>query len=369
MRAPFFSSGFSWFAKTTLLFVVACVVTWLALPAPIDSNAWIPTPAAALEGALAINNALATAVPVAASLDAPEHAFLDGERVLTATATGDIVAIDRRSGAVTVLGNVGTHAFGLARSRLPGTENVLYVAAGERGLLAFDEHTKQTRVVLTEADGLPCKMINAVSVDGQGRVYMTDSSTSWSFDRYTEDVLEQKPTGRALQWDPSTNTTSVLLRGKSFANGIALSPDDTSLFVVETGRYTIWRVYLTGDKRNTAETLIHNLPGFPDNITVSPRGTLWVAVPGVRRRLLDAIHPRPLLKDLTAKMPAWLRPKMPTESMAIELSVPASGEGVPLRSLQNWQSATMVGPSVALEVDGFLWLGHFQTPGLDRVPL
>jgi sugar lactone lactonase YvrE len=358
-----------WLAKTSSLFGVACVVTWLGLPAPLQSNAWIPTPPAALEGALAINNALAAATPVAAGIDAPEHAFLDGERVLTGSSNGDIVAVDRQSGATAVLGNVGGKAFGLARSRLPGTEQILYVAGGDRGLLAFDEQTKTTRVALAEADSLRCKMVNAVAVDASGRVYLTDSSTTWSFDRYTEDVLEQKPTGRVIQWDPTTDTTSILLRGKSFANGIALSPDESVLFVVETGRYTIWRVYLAGDKRNTADTLIHNLPGFPDNITVSPRGTLWVAIPGVRRRLLDIIHPRPLLKDLTAKMPVWLRPKMPTESMAIELSLPISGEGVPLRSLQNWTSKTTVGPSVALEVDGTLWLGHFQTPGLDRVTL
>ena len=56
------------------------------------------------------------------------------------------------------------------------------------------------------------------------------------------DILEQAATGRVLAYDPATGLTRIVAHGFSFANGIALSADEQTLFVSETGRYRIWKI-------------------------------------------------------------------------------------------------------------------------------
>ena len=53
---------------------------------------------------------------------------------------------------------------------------------------------------------------------------------------------EQSATGRILEYDPATRQARVVVRGLSFANGVALSPDERHLYVAETGRYRVWKV-------------------------------------------------------------------------------------------------------------------------------
>ena len=45
-----------------------------------------------------------------------------------------------------------------------------------------------------------------------------------------------------MVYDPQSRQTTVVLKGLSFANGLARSEDGTSLFVAETGKYRIWKV-------------------------------------------------------------------------------------------------------------------------------
>ena len=46
---------------------------------------------------------------------------------------------------------------------------------------------------------------------------------------------------RLFKHDPATNTTSVLLSGINFANGLALNARETALLVSETARFRVRR--------------------------------------------------------------------------------------------------------------------------------
>lgn len=48
------------------------------------------------------------------------------------------------------------------------------------------------------------------------------------------DVLEAKPYGQLLKYDPSTKETSLVLDNLAFANGVALSRNEDYLVVCET---------------------------------------------------------------------------------------------------------------------------------------
>ena len=55
------------------------------------------------------------------------------------------------------------------------------------------------------------------------------------------DLMEHTRNGRLLVYDPETGRATTLLDGLSFANGVAVSPDQSFVLVNETGEYRVIR--------------------------------------------------------------------------------------------------------------------------------
>lgn len=85
-----------------------------------------------------------------------------------------------------------------------------------------------------EAEGLKFKLTDGVSVTKDGMIYFTDASYKYAFEEHLYDLLESRPYGRLLSFDPNTRQTKVLLRDLYFPNGVAVSPDQNSLIFCET---------------------------------------------------------------------------------------------------------------------------------------
>lgn len=67
-----------------------------------------------------------------------------------------------------------------------------------------------------------------------GSLYFSIASTKFGLHDWYFDVLEAKPHGQLLKYDPALNETSIVLDGLCFANGVALSVDQDYLVVCET---------------------------------------------------------------------------------------------------------------------------------------
>ena len=83
-------------------------------------------------------------------------------------------------------------------------------------------------------------------------------------------------TGRLLKYDPRTKEVTVLLRGLSFSNGVALSKDKDFVLVTETTIAKVTRYWLQGQKSQLSDTFTQ-LVGCPDNIQRNIHGEFWVA--------------------------------------------------------------------------------------------
>jgi sugar lactone lactonase YvrE len=97
--------------------------------------------------------------------------------------------------------------------------------------------------------GDPIRYANAIVVARTGKIYFTDASGRFApalwggtFEAAVLDIMEQAATGRLLEYDPASMTTRVVAKGLSFANGVALSRDERTLFVAETGRSRVWKI-------------------------------------------------------------------------------------------------------------------------------
>jgi sugar lactone lactonase YvrE len=128
------------------------------------------------------------------------------------------------------------------------------------------------------------------------------------------DILEQAATGRVLEYDPASRTTRVVAKGLSFANGLALSRDERTLFVAETGRSRVWKIDAAasnldvGQPSPQAAVLLDNLPGYPDNLMRGLDGRIWLGFTGPRSPKVDAMADKPFLREVTLRLPRVLWP-------------------------------------------------------------
>lgn len=292
--------------------ILAGILVALLLPAflltitsPVSSEAWDPPPAPALTGVLKPNDRLLQADLLGkGKITGPEDVDVDAEgRVYGGLADGRIVRV-LADGTVEDFVNTGGRPLGL---EFDDTGN-LVVADAFRGLLSIAPDGTTT-VLTMEANGVPFGFTDDVDIAANGIIYFSDASSKWRQTQYEEDLLESRAYGRLLSYDPQTKQTRVLLDGLHFANGVALSAAEDFVLVNETWRYRVMRYWLGGERAGQSDVFIDNLPGFPDGISGNRQGTFWLALPAPRNAMLDAIHPFPRLKELSAALPAALRPR------------------------------------------------------------
>ncbi|KAL9229398.1 hypothetical protein vseg_004867 [Gypsophila vaccaria] len=153
----------------------------------------------------------------------------------------------------------------------------LIVADAYQGLLRISLGG-EIEVLTAEAEGVKFGLTDGVDVLTDGTIYFTDASYKYQFHEYLHDILECRPYGRLLSFNPNTNETKVLLRDLYFPNGVAISPDQSSLVFCETPLKRCRRYWLEGSKKGSVEAFIDNLPGFPDNIHSDGQSNYWIGI-------------------------------------------------------------------------------------------
>jgi sugar lactone lactonase YvrE len=297
-------------AVLVLAAIAALAGVFLLWPSPIQSVAVVTPPALELTGALAPNTALRSARFFGeAELSGAEDVAVDAAgRLYTGTADGQIVRItlNPQGYKLDTVARTGGRPLGLRFD----AQDRLFVADADRGLLEIGPKGGVT-VLAQEAAGLPIRLANELDIASDGTIYFTDSSLRFPLEQYLYDLLEGRPHGRFLAWDPRTRKATVLRDGLCFANGVTLAAGGEFALVSETYRHRIWRYWLKGEKAGTFEVFAEHLPGFPDNLSRDEQGRFWAALFTVRNPMLDRLHPRPFLKDQMAKLPRlfWPKPK------------------------------------------------------------
>jgi len=305
----------AWTVVVVLLVGAAYLSLW---PVPIKAVSWSAPAAPGYSAAHAINNKLAGLNLIQLGTEAgPEHVVLarDG-KLYAAMASGNIVRMNPDGSAQEVFVHTGGRVLGFdfdAAGRLIAADAV-------KGLLAVGPDRKVT-VLTDKVGGDPIRYADAVVVAGNGKIYFSDASgrfapAQWggTFEAAVLDILEQACTGRILEYDPATDVTRVVAKGLSFANGVALSRDEQTLFVAETGKYRVWKISIAasdlgvGQGSPQATVLFDNLPGYPDNLMRGQDGRIWLGFSGPRSPDVDAMAGKPFLRELTLRLPRALWP-------------------------------------------------------------
>lgn len=293
----------------------------------------------------------------------PEDVVLGADgAVYTGIETGQILRIDLETDEVTTVLDTGGRPLGLHA----GDDGSLLICDADRGLLRWPGPGRPLEILVDTVDGRPLGFAsNVVSDPDDGTIYFTASSSRWPLDRWLTDLAEHSGTGRLFRLSPD-GTVDTLLDGLQFANGVAFTPDRSALIVAETAAYRLVRYPLRGSDSGTADTLVDNLPGFPDNIALGSDGLIWVTLASPRNPVLDNLLPLPgILRRILWALPERLLPA--PERTAWVLGVSPDGTIVHDIQRDGTDYAMVTG---VVESDGTLVLGslHEQAVAVTCVP-
>lgn len=329
-----------------------------AWPIDVDPAPMELPPGPGFTGEFARNDRLSSVRRLADGLlDGPEDVLLDAEgRLLTGLADGRVARFRVGEALIETLTRTGGRPLGLAFA----PDGALWIADAQRGLLRLFEG--QLRLMSASQGGRPFRFTDELAISAEGVVYFTDASHRFGPERYRDDFLEHRPNGRLLSFDPATGETRLVLGGLYFPNGVALSPDGAALYLAESGKARILRVPL-GVEDPSPTPLVENLPGYPDNLSVSAEGVIWAALFAPRHAQAEALMKNPAWTRAILRLPAALRPR--PARVGVVLGIAPSGEI--LHNLQDPAGRYAPVTSV-IEEDGQLYLGSLTERAVGTLP-
>ncbi len=157
----------------------------------------------------------------------------------------------------------------------------------------------------------------------------------------------------------------MVLDGLAFANGVALSADESYVAVAETGARTVVRWWLSGPKAGTRDFLVADLPGYPDNISRGSDGLIWVSIASPVDPLVERLQRGPLaVRKLVTRIPERLQPA-PKHTVRAQ-AYDDAGTLVHDLDLQTTAYHMVTG---VREHEGRVWLGSLHEPAVAVVDL
>jgi sugar lactone lactonase YvrE len=266
-------------------------------------------------------------------------------------------APDAHAGATPeLLADTGGRPLGIEVDPRDGS---LIVCDAYRGLLRLGSDGTIADLTHT-AGGTRIMVCNNAAVSAGGVVYFTDSSHRFPVSHWRRDLLEHRPNGRVLAYDPVSGRTDVVADGFYFPNGVALTPSEDALLVCETVAHRLLRLSLPGGE----VTVLCDLPAYPDNMAPVGDGTYWIALASPRVAIAEKLLPHPMLRRIAAVLPQRLQP----QPLPYTIAALVDGDGTLLRALHGPAGRYVMATGVRQHGDT-LWLGSLTEGGIARVSL
>ena len=331
-------------------------------------------PAAALpSGSALADNRLAGAEAIGlGELEGPEDVILDADdHLYCGTRHGEIVRyFAPEYSRSEVFAHIGGFPLGLALDR----DGTIKVCVGAMGLYSVARDgavtqlsTETNRSWLSVIDDARLRDPNDCDIAPDGRIFFTDSTTRYDAHDWALDSVESRPTGRVLCFDPKTARTRTVLSGLRYANGVCMAHDGQSFFFAESWACRINRYWFDGPKAGTLETVLQDMPGYPDNINRASDGRYWMAWLGMRTPTYDLALRKPgMRKRMTRRLPQdeWLFPNINTGGVA---KFDESGRITDVMGDQGGEHHPMV--TSMREHRGYLYIGGILNNRIGRLKL
>ena len=343
--------------------LVALVVVWLLWPSSIDAVSYQPPVGPGFTGKFALNEELEKAEIFALKDGAgPEDIAVDAQgRIYGGLHDGRIIRMSADGKTQETFATIeGGRPLGL---HFDASGNLI-VGDAYKGLVSVSPAGDVTVLTNTHG-GRPFMFTDDLDIASDGKIYFSDASDTYDQPDFMLDLIEGRPHGRLMVYDPASGETEMLLDALYFANGIALSDDEDFVLVNETGRYRVTRYWLKGEKTGTSDIFIDNLPGFPDGISRGEGGVFWLAIPSPRNPVMDDAHPKPWLKELIVKLPKFMQPAAIKQGLVVALNQ----NGEVMRSYHDSDGSAVYMVTSVEQVGDTIYLGSLTAPQIVRMKI
>jgi ribose transport system permease protein len=366
-----------------LLLAAAIDIRWLKNKHRIVSKVYVsptyhsipPAPSTAPDSgtAWAQNDRLRNVTAIGLGrIEGPEDVILDrNDHLYAGSRHGDIIrflAPDYEE--MEVFAHIGGTPLGMAFDK----EDNLYVCIGGMGLYRVTPDRKVEKVTdetnrsfSSINDDSRLRLADDLDITDGGLIFFSEATVRFEMHEWATDGLEARGNGRIICYDTNTGKTNTVIRNLKFPNGVCIASDGQSFLFAETWGCSVKRYWFEGSKKGTTETVLENLPGFPDNINNSSDGNYWMSLVGMRCPALDLAWKMPGFRNRMAKRvprDEWLFPNINTGCV-----LKFNEKGEVLETL--WDMGGENHPMITSmrEHRGYLFLGGIMNNRVGRIKL
>lgn len=217
------------------------------------------------------------------------------------------------------------------------------------------------------ADDSLVRAADDLDVAADGSIYFSDFSSRYQASEYVSELLENRPNGRLLRWDPESDKLVLAAKNYSFPNGVCTAHDGDSILIAATLLCRVDRLWIRGPKAGQIEPVMENLPGYPDNINRASDGNYWLAFAGMRVPSYDVLMRHDSVRRRAfheLSMDEWPMPQLNVSCVA---KFSESGE-----VLHTLWDGTLDNHSLITsmrEHEGYLYIAGLQNNRIGRVRL
>ena len=184
---------------------------------------------------------------------------------------------DEINGSVAILRDPAGHPDGNTRDR---QGRLITCELGSR-TLTRTEHDGTVTVLAASFEGTRLTGPNDVVVKSDGSIWFSDNGAGIR-GNYLGDKAPQEMPFRVYRLDPATGALTIAVGDMERPNGLAFSPDESRLYVVDTpGGVKTTHVYDIADgKAVNGRVFFDGTPGYADGIRVDTEGNVWCGFSG-----------------------------------------------------------------------------------------
>lgn len=195
---------------------------------------------------------------------------------------------DEETGAMSVFRKPSHNSNGNTRDR----QGRLITCEHETRRVTRTEYDGSITVIADQFEGKPLNSPNDVVCKSDGSLWFTDPPFG-ILGFYEGQVAKPQLPTNVYRWDPQTKQLSVVIGDIDRPNGLAFSPDESKLYVVEAGvtprAIRSYDVTNNGTQLVNGNVLVTAEPdGTPDGLRVDVDGNLWVGW-GMGKEGLDGV--------------------------------------------------------------------------------